>query len=93
MLVACFASSLNSLITSIFPMFMRGKVNSGLYAGILNGFCYLGSTISSYGLGYIAENYGWAATFGVLIAFCAAVCLLWIVYLSMRHHFSKKDMA
>ena len=48
------ASSLNSLITSIYPIFMRGKVDSGFYAGMLNGFCYLGSTISAYGLGYIA---------------------------------------
>lgn len=71
------ASSLNSLITSIFPLFMRGKVNSGLCAGILNGFCYLGSTISSYGLGVIADNFGWTAVFITLIAFCIVVCLVW----------------
>ena len=74
------ASSLNSLITSIFPLFMRGKVNSGLCAGILNGFCYLGSTISSYGLGVIADNFGWTAVFITLIAFCIAVCGVWGVY-------------
>lgn len=51
MFVNFMASSLNSLITSIFPIFMREKVNSGLFAGVLNGFCYVGSTISSYGLG------------------------------------------
>ena len=64
-----FASALNSLITSIFPMFMREKVNSGLFAGVLNGFCYLGSTISSYGLGAIADNFGWTAVFLTLIGF------------------------
>ena len=64
------ASSLNSLITSIFPLFMRGKVNSGLFAGILNGFCYVGSTISSYGLGAIADNFGWTSVFWTLIGFC-----------------------
>ena len=74
------ASSLNSLITSIFPIFMRGKVNSGFYAGILNGFCYLGSTISSYGLGYIADHFGWTAVFFVLIAFCVSVVMVWGVY-------------
>ena len=59
---------------------MRGKVNSGLFAGILNGFCYLGSTISSYGLGAIADGFGWTAVFWTLIIFCALVCLVWIGY-------------
>ncbi len=74
------ASSLNSLITSIFPMFMRGKVNSGMFAGILNGFCYVGSTISSYGLGVIAQNFGWTAVFLTLILFSVIVCIVWAGY-------------
>ncbi len=74
------ASSLNSLITSIFPLFMRGKVNSGMYAGILNGFCYLGSTISSYGLGAIADHFGWSAVFITLLAFCLVACVIWAIY-------------
>ena len=79
-LVNFFASSLNSLITSIFPMFMREYVNSGMCAGILNGFCYIGSTISSYGLGVIADNFGWVSVFYVLAAFCVAVCVVYAVY-------------
>lgn len=79
------ASSLNSLITSIFPLFMRGKVNSGKYAGILNGFCYLGSTISSYGLGVIADNFGWTAVFYTLIGFSVAVCVIWCVYYFIKN--------
>jgi len=64
------ASSMNSLITSIFPMFMRKYVNSGLTAGVLNGFCYVGSAISSYGLGAIADNFGWDAVFWFLLGVC-----------------------
>ena len=79
-LVNFLASSLNSLITSIYPIFMRGKVNSGFYAGILNGFCYLGSTISAYGLGTIADRFGWTAVFWVLIGFCVAVAIVWCGY-------------
>lgn len=79
------ASSLNSLITSIFPLFMRGKVNSGKYAGILNGFCYLGSTISSYGLGVIADNFGWTAVFYTLIGFSVVVCVVWCVYYFVKN--------
>lgn len=66
-------SSLNSLITSIFPMFMRERINSGRWAGVLNGFCYVGSTISSYGLGTIADRYGWSTVFLFLFAVCAVM--------------------
>ena len=79
------ASSLNSLITSVFPMFMRGKLNSGLYAGILNGFCYLGSTLSSYGLGSIADNFGWGAVFWTLLGLCAVICAIWCGYMFIKH--------
>jgi len=90
--VSFFAASLNSLITSIFPMFMRGKVNSGLYAGILNGFCYLGSTISSYGLGFIAEHFQWIAVFYVLIGFCVAVAVVWCGYKLYKRHIYIKEI-
>ena len=75
------ASSLNSLITSIFPMFMRTAVNSGKFAGILNGFCYLGSTVSSYGLGAVADNYGWSAVFGCMFGACVLIALVCGVYM------------
>lgn len=84
------ASSLNSLVTSIFPLFMRGKVNSGLFAGILNAFCYLGSTISSYGLGAIAENFGWIYVFWTLMGFCASTFVAWAIYTWYRHFVIKK---
>lgn len=80
-LVCFLVSSCNSVITSIFPLFMRGKVNSGRIAGLLNGFCYLGSTISSYGLGTIADCFGWLVVFWVLLGVCAFVCLGAIIYL------------
>ena len=87
-----FASSLNSLVTGIFPVFMRSKVNSGLCAGIINGFCYLGSTVSSYGLGVIADSFGWAAVFRTLIVFCVAVGAVWLIYTSLKAAFHKKTV-
>lgn len=88
--VSFFASSLNSLVVSIFPMFMRGRVNSGLFAGILNGFCYLGSAISSYGFGVVAENFGWVSVFWVLIGFCAVVAVIWCAYTLYKNILMKK---
>ena len=74
------ASSSNSTITSIFPLQMKGKINSGLIAGVLNGCCYVGSTISSYGLGWIADNWGWTTVFWVLFTVCMAVVAISLVY-------------
>ena len=83
--VVCFlVSSCNSLITSIFPLFMKGKVNSGKIAGLINGFCYLGSTTSSYGLGAIADNFGWVAVFWVLLFVSVGVCVSAGVYFFIK---------
>lgn len=89
-IVVCFmVSSCNSLITSIFPLFMKGKVNSGKIAGILNGFCYVGSTISSYGLGLIADRSGWLSVFKLLLGVCAAMCVIALIYAIIKARISR----
>lgn len=82
--VSLLVSSLNSLITSIFPLFMKEKLNSGLIAGILNGFCYVGSTVSSYGLGNIADNSGWYAVFITLLVASLIPPVMSFVYLLLK---------
>ena len=79
-LICFLVGSCNSLITSIFPLFMSSKVDSGLIAGVLNGFCYVGSTLSSYGLGLIADNFGWAGVFWLLLGVCVLAVLGTAVY-------------
>lgn len=75
--IVCFlVGSCNSLITSIFPLFMKKHLNSGLIAGVLNGFCYIGSTISAWGIGAIADSQGWEGVFRLLFSVCCAVVLL-----------------
>ena len=77
----CFlVSASNSVITSIFPLFMKGKVNSGMIAGILNGFCYVGSTVSSYGLGLVADHFGWTAVFWLLLGVCIVISVCGVIY-------------
>jgi OPA family glycerol-3-phosphate transporter-like MFS transporter len=88
--VICFAfvclliSSCNSIVTGIFPLFMKGKVNSGLIAGAINGCCYLGSTLSSYGLGVVADVSGWNAVFWLLLGVCALMILVYVVYFIIK---------
>lgn len=82
--VTLLVSSCNSIITSVFPLFMKGRINSGLVAGVLNGFCYLGSTLSTYGLAIIADASGWRAVFVALLIACAAVVVGSGVYFIIR---------
>lgn len=86
-LIFLLVSASNNVITSMAPLYLRGKINSGLIAGILNGFCYVGSTLSSYGLGYVALHSGWSGVFKLLIAlavFVAIVCIGYSVSLIVR---------
>lgn len=83
-LVSLLVSSSNSLITSLFPLYMKGRLNSGLIAGVLNGFCYLGSTLSSYGLGAVADSRGWIAVFIALLVAAGISLLGAVIYLILE---------
>ncbi len=89
-LVCFLLASSHSVITSHFPLFMKGKINSGMLAGVLNGFAYLGSTVSSYGLGLVRELAGWDAVFWLLLAICGAMCVIAVAYVLIKGRMSKK---
>lgn len=73
---AMLMSAVNNVITSIIPLYMREKMDSGLLAGVLDTFCYVGSTLSTAHLGFIADNSGWAGVFNCLLIFGFAACLV-----------------
>lgn len=92
LLIASFmAGTLNAIVASVFPLYMRKMVNSGIIAGVINGFCYLGSTISSYGLGYIADKKGWTAVFLTLLLFCVFVYVCCVVYSIIKKALLRKN--
>ena len=66
-LIACLAHGINTVLTSILPLAMRKKINSGSLAGLMNASCYIGSTASAYGLGKIADGAGWNTVIAVLL--------------------------
>ena len=82
--VSCLMAGVNNVITSLVPLKLKIKMNAGKLAGILNGFCYLGSTLSAYGLGSIADAFGWNAVFYTLLGVCLFVLLLGSAYLTFR---------
>ncbi len=74
--VSLFTHAVNSALTSVAPMLLREKYESGKMAGILNGSAYVGSTISAYGLGAIADQSGWNGVFVLLLALSALATAL-----------------
>lgn len=89
-IVSCLMSGVNNVITSMAPLYWKKRVNSGMLAGVLNGCCYLGSTISAYGLGTIADIGGWNSVFYLLFGICALSTLLGVLYMALRKKSNKK---
>ena len=76
--IACLMSAVNNVITSVVPLYSRDKIDSGFSAGLLNTFCYIGSTLTTSMLGRIADTRGWNDVFICILIFTAvsfAVCL------------------
>lgn len=90
-LVSFLVGSSNSIITSIFPLQMKGKINSGMIAGVLNGCCYIGSTISSYGLGVVAMHGGWLTVFYLMLGVCIAICVIGGIFMALTAIARKKE--
>lgn len=90
-IVSLLMHAANSVITSMAPLYMRDKMDSGLLAGVLNGSCYVGSTISSYGLGVIADNSGWNAVFYLLFGLCLIPAIIAFVISVVNIIKSKKN--
>lgn len=77
--IACLMAAINNVITSVVPLYSRDKIDSGLSAGLLNTFCYVGSTLSTSLLGKIADTRGWNDVFICILIFTVvafAVCAL-----------------
>ena len=70
--IACCMAMINNVITSMFALDNRKLLNAGFAAGLLNTFCYIGSTITSYSLGAVSQSMGWNAVFIIMLIICVA---------------------
>ena len=91
--ISCLAYAVNNVVTSMMPLEMRDRVNSGFLAGLMNSATYIGSTASAYGLGLIADGAGWnavilamlgASVFSAAVGIACAGLIQWI-----RQYFQK----
>ena len=72
---------INNVITSMIPLHLRDKADPGMLAGILNGCCTVGSTISAYAIGAAADSAGWDSVFRLLLLLCSVPVIAAAVYL------------
>ncbi|MBQ9912611.1 MAG: MFS transporter [Clostridia bacterium] len=80
--IACLMAAVNNVITSVVPLYSRDKIDSGLSAGLLNTFCYVGSTLATSLLGRIADTKGWNDVFICILIFTvvsSAVCWISVI--------------
>ncbi len=76
--------AVNNIVTAIVPVYFRNEMSSGLIAGLMDGFCYIGSAISGYGLGLIAENKGWQGVFILFLVSGIVVSVLLIAGIILK---------
>ncbi len=85
--IACLMSAINNVITSVVPLYSRDKIDSGLSAGLLNTFCYVGSTLATSLLGKIADTKGWNDVFICILLFTIAafaVCCISVIVTKIK---------
>lgn len=91
--LSCFMYAANNIVTNMIPLYLRDKFPSGLLAGLIDGLCYLGSAISSFGLGGIADAGGWSLVFLILWICLLSVILVSAIYLLIRAVKAKRQKA
>lgn len=70
---------INAMFTCFAPRRFQKEGRVATMSGVLNSCSYLGSAISSYAIGNIAEKHGWSATLNVWTIVCLiglAVCVV-----------------
>ncbi len=74
--VACGMAMINNVITSMFALDYRKSLNAGFAAGLLNTFCYIGSTTTTYTLGAVSQTKGWNAVFIIMLTVCISAAVI-----------------
>ncbi|MBQ8343431.1 MAG: MFS transporter [Clostridia bacterium] len=88
-LISLLMHGINNVVTSMAPLYLRSKLNSGMLSGLLNGACYIGSAISAYGLGAYADRFGWTSTFYLLLGCCAVPIVISLIMAAVMHRAHK----
>jgi len=72
------------IVCDILPVAWSKERNSGLFAGIFNGCCYVGAASAAFGLSLVADNYSWNSVFVVITFVYLSALLIAIGYYFIR---------
>lgn len=78
---ATLMAAVNNIITSMIPL--ERKSGAGLFAGLMDAFCYVGSTMSGFLPGIILENGGFNVLL-LLLPFCALFLAAFALIATLR---------
>ena len=74
--LACMMAAINNVITSMFPLDNRDKMDSGLLAGLLDTLCYAGSSAAGILLGKMSEGLGWESVLITIFSLALAAAAI-----------------
>ncbi len=76
MLLSICAYIMTNTLTSILPLYYKGRLRSGEAAGIVDAFVYLGSAIGMLIISEIVETWGWQAFMFFLLGCCGLATIM-----------------
>lgn len=80
----------NTAIISLMPAFFAKWGRASAATGILNACCYVGSALSGYGIGLLAEKSGWGAAQILWLAACGVGLVISLLVAPMWKRFKEK---
>ena len=78
--LACMMAAINNVITSMFPLDNRDKMDSGLLAGLMDTVCYAGSSLAGILLGVIMEKSAGEGILITIFSFAAVAALICMIF-------------
>jgi OPA family glycerol-3-phosphate transporter-like MFS transporter len=78
--VSFFLMAPYSFCSGVIALSLGGKRGSSTAAGLIDGAGYLGAVLSGWGIGSLAQRYGWPVAFMVLAGVAALTALATAVY-------------
>jgi sugar phosphate permease len=78
--LSCMMAAINNVITSMFPLDNRDKMDSGLLAGLLDTLCYAGSSAAGILLGKMSEGLGWESVLITIFSLALAAAAISLIF-------------
>ena len=88
-IVTMCCAAIANITTNHIPLYYRDRFDTGSLAGIGQGMCYIGSTLSTYTLGLVADKGGWYNVFlllGAVIIFSCVMCAVAKIFTREHSH-------